>query len=125
MRTVLYADEMNIMREEFDYKIQEELSGIEVQTSNSITTLSKILRQPMNRISVIVILISSNNELTDFINLVSFFDNIRVILILPDREKKTFSLGLKLYPSFISYIDNGANDTCAVLQKIQKITKEN
>jgi hypothetical protein len=63
-------------------------------------------------------------ELTDFINLISFLENIRVILVLPDREEKTLALGLKLSPSFVSYIDNGASDICAVLQKIQKVSKE-
>jgi hypothetical protein len=120
MRAVLYANEMNEIRKEFENKIQEELSGIDFQTLNSIQTLSAILRKPMNQVSVIVILICSNDEFTDFINLIPFFENIRVILVLPDREERTLALGLKLSPSFISYIDNGVGDICAVLRKIQK-----
>jgi len=125
MKIIFYANNMNKIRKTFESEIQKDLSRMEFQTSNSITMLLEILRQPLNRISVIVILISSKDELKEFISIISFFENIRVILILPDREKQTVSLGMKLYPSFISYTDSGAKDTCAVLKKIQAITREN
>ncbi len=44
--------------------------------------------------------------------------DIRIILILPDTEGDTISLGHKLYPRFASYADGNFKDVAAVLEKM-------
>jgi len=121
MKTVLYANNMTKMGKRLENKIQEELPGIQLDILNSIEFLSQKLCQPLNRISVIVGLISSSNELMSFIALRALLENIRLILVLPDRGEKMTALGIQLNPSFISYADNNLNDIIAVLKKIQKL----
>jgi hypothetical protein len=104
--------------------VLEELSDIKFETLNSIKSFSQKLCQPLHGISVIVIIISSRDELRDFMALLSVLENIRVILILPDRGGETIALGLKLNPSFISYVDNDLMNIIDVLKKIQAVTKE-
>ena len=88
----------------------------------TIEEFSRMLIRSSDNRRIAVILLPSRQDLLSLLTIRDLLLDIRLILILPDREEKTFSLGLKLFPSFISYTDNGANDTCAVLKKIQTIT---
>lgn len=97
---------------------------MEMEMLSSVKSLSKKLCQPLNRILVVVLVLHTREEITDFLKLIPLFENIRIILLLPDREKKTVALGLQLNPSFISYADSDLKDITEVLKKIQKITKE-
>ncbi len=80
--------------------------------------------RPLNRIAVIVIFVKSEKDIVRWVGRKSFFDNIRVILVLPDRTKNMMAWGLQLHPSFISYSDSDFKDIISVLDKIYRRTKE-
>jgi hypothetical protein len=120
MKTVLYADDLTTLGETLKSIIQAQVSGIQVEDCNSIEHISQILRQPLNNVSVVVFLIASMEELVQINSMHTLFDNIRVILILPDRKKDTIALGLKLKTSFISYVDSDLQDVTSVLNQIIK-----
>lgn len=122
MKILLYANNRINTGKKLEKKIKEELFQIEIETLNSVTTLSQKLCQPLHRIMVIIIVIHAKEEITPFFDLIPLFEHIRIILVLPDREKKTFASGIKLNPSFISYADDNLKDITQVLKKIQQIT---
>lgn len=81
------------------------------------------LRQNLNSFfvdkpSIAVLLAGNRQELSDLVAIKHLFDGIRVILIIPDREKKTVSKGLELYPRFMSYVDGDFTDIAVVLRKM-------
>lgn len=80
-----------------------------------------MLRQPLHKVSVLILFIASRKDLEALNTLVSLFDNIRIIIVLPDREKSTMSLCIALKPSFISYIDSDLMDIALVLKKIETL----
>lgn len=123
MKTVLYADDLTALGETLKNIIQARVSGIQVEDCNSIEHISQTLRQPLNNVSVVIFLIASMEELVQINSMHTLFDNIRVILILPDRKKETIVLGLKLKTSFVSYVDSDLQDVASVLNQI--IKKEN
>lgn len=123
MKSILYTDDMNDLGKALEGRIQKELSGIEIVTLNSRKSLVRKMSQPLNRISVIIILVSSCEKLERLYSLVSLFENSRIILVLPDREKKTLTTGIRFNPSFISYADNKFEEICEVLKKIKVNTK--
>ena len=125
MKTILYANRMDNIGEKLENIIHAQVPGIQVKTCNSIELFSEMLRQPLNNISVVVLMVTTRDELVHFYLMKLLFDNIRIILILPDRHKDTLALSLKLKTSFISYIDSDLLDVTAVLGQILKITKEN
>ncbi len=102
MKTILYATEQRDIGKKLEKMIQTHLPGIQIKTCNTIKGISHILRQPLNRVSIIILLAASREELSQFHLLNTLFDNIRVILILPDRREKTLVLGFKLKSSFVS-----------------------
>ena len=120
MKTVLYADDLTTLGETLKSIIQAQVSGIQVEDCNSIEHISQILRQPLNNVSVIIFLMASIEELVQINSMHTLFDNIRVILILPDRSSDTIALGLNLKTSFISYIDSDLQDVASVLGQIKK-----
>jgi len=119
MKSILYTDDMDDLGKTLICKIQKELSGIEIVTLNSRKSLVQKMSQPLNRISVIIILVSSCEKLERLYSLVFLFENSRIILVLPDREKKTLTTGIRFNPSFFTYPDNKFEDICEVLKKIK------
>ncbi len=74
----------------------------------------------------IAVLLASDREILQ--RLVSMGDRLldqRIILILPDKEKETISMGHKLHPRFVSYSDSDFNDVTLVLDKmIESLNKK-
>lgn len=124
MKIILYTNRINGLGKKLEKEIHHMLTQIELETLNSVKSLTQKLCQPLNRISVIVFIVSIRNELKDFMKLLTALENIRIILLLPDRSEKTVAMAVKLNPSFISYTDNRLIDIIEVLKKIQQVTKE-
>ncbi|MBU1193256.1 MAG: hypothetical protein KKE62_03290 [Proteobacteria bacterium] len=121
MKILLYANNRENTGKQIEKHIKEE-PRIEIETLDSVTSLSQKLCQPLHRIMVIILVIQTKEEITQFLDLIPLLENIRIILVLPDRDKHTLAVGIKLNPSFISYTDDDLDDITQVLKKIQKIT---
>lgn len=122
MKTILYTNKKEINRNLINI-VQTQLTGIRIRICHSITDLSHLLRQPLHQVSVLILFIASREELKELNLMTTLFDNIRILLILPDSEKSTVSLCLALKPSFISYVDDDFMDIVSVLKQIQKIQR--
>ncbi len=124
MKIILYAENKAEMGKKLEQLIQTQLPEIQMDTINSVSHLSRNICRPLNRIAVIVIFVKSEKDIARWIGIKSFFDNIRVILVLPDRTRSLVAWGLQLHPSFISYSDSDFIDIISVLEKIYGRTKE-
>ena len=118
MKIILCADDSEPLGKNLELLIQNQLSEIQIDTMNSISDLSRKLCRPLNRISVIVIFVRCENDIRKLLTLKSLFDNIRLILVLPDRTREMMGLGLQLNPCFISFLENDLLDIISVLEKI-------
>ena len=72
------------------------------------TSLESFLRKfrTYNCYSTVLLLIETHSDLEEFLNFSDFFNGLRVFLILPDREEETISMGDRLFPRFVTYIDS-------------------
>lgn len=86
----------------------------------AISKLSEHLKKPMHGISIAVLLATDHQELFEIVSMQDLLENIRVILILPDSDSSTLSLGLQLRTSFFSDVNGNFNDVAAVLNQIVK-----
>ena len=68
--------------------------------------------------TIAVIITKDRDELNKIIKLGNFFDDLNIILILPDREINTMAMGHKIYPRFVSYIDGDFTEVKAVFEKL-------
>ena len=125
MKIALYADPVQEMGNTIEGMIQNELPQIQIEKMNSIGFLKKSLCRPLNRISVIVVFVFHEKDIDLLLTLRSLFDDIRLILILPDRGKKLTALGLGLNPCFVGYSDSDPADITLVLKKIDQQGKYN
>ena len=71
-------------------------------------------------IDVAVLLAESKEQLLDILSLHDLLENIRVILVLPDRVHDTTSKGLLLRPRFMEYVDGNFEDIAAVLTRMKQ-----
>ncbi len=86
----------------------------------TMESLSHRLRQFRGDLSLAVILTGSRAELYDVLSLHNLLQDIPLVLILPDQEPDTVSKGHKLYPRFMSCVDNDFMVVAAVLEKMIK-----
>lgn len=94
MKTVVYANKENTVVRDLIHMIQTLLTGIEIITTHSLVDLSQMLRQPLHSLAVIVLVIESKKEPDALNQMIPFFDNSRIIAVLPDRGKTILSLCL-------------------------------
>jgi hypothetical protein len=119
MRTVLYADDLYQGKRLFDALKQCDLNGA-LEYHRSIRSLREQVCSAAMYGSIYVLMPSSRNHLLSLKQLSDFFVNTKIILVLPDRSRKTVSLGHSFYPRFISYIDNNNENIRVVLENIYK-----
>ncbi len=123
MRTdiILYSTFLEGTGGQLRKMIEDVVPNENTEIYSTIDTLGKRLRRPSYNISVAVLLISSREELRDVLSIRHLFDNIKIILILPDRKNETIVIGHKLRPRFLSYTDSDFIDVVVVLENMLKI----
>jgi hypothetical protein len=90
----------------------------EIEIYQTINSLSRRLRQPRYDLAVAVLLASSKQDLLELLSIRHLLDDLRVILLLPDREKDTIAKGHTLRPRFLTYADSDLLDVAVVLSKM-------
>jgi hypothetical protein len=101
--------------------IEDVVPNENTEIYSTIDTLGKRLRRPSYNIAIAVLLISSREELRDVLSIRHLFGNIKIVLILPDRNNETIVIGHKLRPRFLSYTDSDFIDVAVVLENMLKI----
>jgi hypothetical protein len=90
----------------------------EIEIFRTIDSLSRRLKQPKFDLKIMVLLTTTRKELSEILSIKDLFHDIRIILILPDCDGATLSMGHTLYPRFISYIDSDFEDVAVALSNI-------
>jgi hypothetical protein len=98
--------------------IEAQVPGEQIEIYRTIERLSNRLHQPTYNLDITILLAASKVDLFDLLSIQDLLTDIRIILILPDRESDTISKGHKLYPRFVSYADGDLKDVAAVLSKM-------
>jgi hypothetical protein len=118
MKIILYTESKEEMGKNLQELIHHQLPKIQIDAIQSIRRLSSTLCRPLNRVSVIVIFVVCEADIDQFLTLNPLFDNIRLILVLPDGTRDMIAPWLQLKPCFICYRDNDFSDITSVLEKI-------
>ncbi|MCP4118100.1 MAG: hypothetical protein GY737_22400 [Desulfobacteraceae bacterium] len=81
-------------------------------------SLMGTLCRPSHGISIAILIAGTLGELKELISMEDLLENIRVILVLPDRTPATLCLGVGLKTSFLTFSDSDFTDVSSVLAKI-------
>jgi len=94
----------------------------EIELLGTIQSLSDRLRGPTDDEDIAVLLAANRDELEELLSVSDFLSDLRVVLVLPDREDDTIAKGHTLGPRFLSYTDSNFIDVAAVLGKMLAAT---
>jgi hypothetical protein len=97
--------------------LEVHVSRKELETCRNIDIFSERLHQPLPDSVVFVLQICSLEELMDILPLRDLLHDRRIILVLPDSDPETVSLGHILRPRFITYGDSDYMDVSAIMGK--------
>jgi hypothetical protein len=118
MNLLVYAAKSDGVAQHLQQVIEEIVPKEKLEIYRNFNSLSYRLQQPMNGLKVAIFLASSDQDLTDFLSLQDLLSELRIILILPDREPSTFAKGHKLGPRYMTHDDSDFKDVKAVLGKM-------
>jgi hypothetical protein len=118
MGLIFYATDQNGVGRPLRKLHQELASEHQCEFYQTIDSLSQKLRQPLDGFSIAVFLASSHDDLMDFITIKDLLDEVRIILILPDRNEDTVKAGHTLRPRFLTYVDSNFSWVETVLKKM-------
>lgn len=98
--------------------IEPLVSKTQLEKYSSIKKLTQRLQQPMKEEVVGILMPSNAKDLSDLLSIKNLVREIRIILVLPDRDEKTISIGHTLRPRFLTYADGDLTDVAAVMSKM-------
>jgi hypothetical protein len=105
MGIVIYSQEL-LLGEMLHRNIKDLAPSEKINICRTFNALSARLRSPTYDLSVAVLAMSNRQELLKILFLREWLQDLRVILILPNRDPVTISMGHSLRPRFISYLDS-------------------
>jgi hypothetical protein len=105
--------------------LQETIGGmpLHVEFYRNASNLMERLRHPLDDPAIAVLVAESRECLEELFVLRHLFRNVRIILVLPDRESATISKGHDLHARFLSYIDSDPAEVALVLGKMVEKAK--
>ncbi len=77
----------------------------------------KIRRQRFDA-TIIILNITSNDEMSSAFSIKDYLMGRQLILILPDSNYETVSKGHQLCPRYVTYVNSDFSDVCAVVDKM-------
>lgn len=95
----------------------------QVEICHTIGKLYQRIRRSGIGHMVAVLIIADRGELEAILRYADLLTDQKVILVLPDKDQQTISMGHALYPRFIAYSDGELQDVGSVLHKM--ISPEN
>lgn len=95
--------------------------GMELFTTTQ--GLSNRLRHPSGEATIAVLIVKTGEDLIYLRQIRHLLQDVRIILILPDRKAETVAAGHTLQPRFLGYLDDDTEEIAAVLKKMLNVSR--
>ena len=119
MSLILYSPVQEGVGKQLRRVIEKLVSKDNVEIYQSVESLSLRLRQPADSLPIAAVLLAARRgDLSELLSIRDLLRDIRIILVLPDRDEDTIAKGHTLRPRFVSYSDSNFTDVCSVLGKM-------
>jgi hypothetical protein len=120
---IVYSRDKNEFGMEVEKMLEELASKKNVEICRTIPDLTLRLRIPLCESAIAVLLISDEEDLQTILSIQSLLINMRIVLILPDRNSGSIEAGHNLHPRYLSFKDNSLKDLGAVLARMIEVEK--
>jgi hypothetical protein len=122
-KLILYSKDKNEFSMELEKMIEKLTSNKNIEIYRATLDLTLRLRMPLCESALAILVISDEKDLKNILSIQSLLINMRVVLILPDRNNDTIAAGHSLHPRYLSFKDNGLKDMKAVLARMITVDK--
>ena len=118
MSMLLYATDSGKAKQRLLSVVEDLMADETVEYYQTIEVLTRRLRRPRGDMEIAVLLAANRQDLLEILSIRDLLDNIRTILILPDKSEDTIAKGHNLRPRYVSFVDSDFGDIAAVLTKM-------
>lgn len=87
-----------------------------LEVFSDLRSFAARIRQPKRSFSVALIWNPTTEDLREIGLMRDFLIGVRTLLVLPDQEMETIALAHKIFPTYITYIDEGLSEVVSVLE---------
>ena len=102
--------------------IKEMIAGLvpqaNVEAYGVISDLLSRLHLPQRDYDIAILFAADREDLKEIFTIRPLLDNVRIILVLPDRQSETIKIGHSLRPRYLSFNDSPVSDVVFVLIKM-------
>ncbi|MHB9098464.1 MAG: hypothetical protein ACYC5X_11665 [Syntrophales bacterium] len=120
MNVIFFLSVTNEQGERLERVVELFFSRRSIEKCRNLESLGKKLHEPYNYKDVVLLSPASKEELSSLLSLQDLLSDMRVILVLPDRDDETVAMGHRLRPRMVSYSDGDYLDVAAVLTRMNE-----
>ena len=118
MKLIYYGSTDNGDGKRLQQVIESVVPVDKTEVYRNIVDLGNRLRVPTSDVNIFVLFTKSKAELFGLILIKDMLLNLRILLVLPDGDNETITMGHSLFPRFLTYADSDFKDVEAVLKKL-------
>ena len=122
LKVLLYTTKSDGIGKQLISVLGEVIREGDIEVFHHIDSLMNYFRspRPADDLTIAVFLASDREDLQQLVAIRDLIINIRIILVLPDRENETIAEGHSLQPRFITYLDSDFEEIGSVMNKMIK-----
>jgi hypothetical protein len=120
---LVYLRDKNAFGIELEKMLEGLVSKANIVICRTTQDLTTRLRVPLSESAIAVLFISDKKDLESTLSIKSLLINMRIVLILPDRNDGTIEAGHSLHPRYLSFKDNSLKDIKSVLARMIEVEK--
>jgi hypothetical protein len=120
---IVYSRDKNKSGMELEKMLENLASKENVEIFRTIPDLTIRLRMPLCESAIAILLVSDEKDLLGLLAIQPLLINMRIVLILPDRNSGTIEAGHSLHPRYLTFTDNSLKDIKSVLVRMIEIEK--
>lgn len=100
-----------------------EKASFEVEIHRTIRDLKERLRRPLSDRTIAILAAHTLEDLKELLVIRNLLSNVRIILVLPDRESETVAAGHNMHARFLTYLDGNPAEVVLVLNRMSEWAK--
>lgn len=118
MSVLFFSSEMKGRLKELLRVIETDVPEEEIEVYSNLEDLIQKLRRPRRNLAVIILAAVAAQELERLLLIQDLFDDLPVLLILPDSDPETLFTGQKFFPRFVTDMEGDLSEIVLVLNHL-------